>query len=317
MTQTFNQAGIPATVVTGQTTAQARAEAITALGEVRINVIFTVDVFNEGLDIPAVDTVLFLRPTESATIFLQQLGRGLRRTATKAVLTALDFVGHQHSRFRWDLKLSALSGVGRGRLEREVKEDFPFLPSGSQIVMDRVSREVILENLRNQVGGRWRDLRQELRRLPELDLAQFLAESGAELPDLIRSGRSWTRLRREAGLPTPPPGPREDEVLKRARNLAHVDDAVRSSTYLRLLRHNTSLDELSPVEREIARMLFFSIWPDAGAREGRFDSLQAGFDALNRELAACTELSAVVDLAFDKARRPTAHLNGRLAEIPL
>jgi superfamily II DNA or RNA helicase/HKD family nuclease len=252
MTQVFNQAGIPATVVTGETPAQARAEAITALGEGRINVIFTVDVFNEGLDIPAVDTVLFLRPTESATIFLQQLGRGLRRTATKAVLTALDFVGHQHSRFRWDLKLSSLTGIGRGRLEREAKEDFPFLPSGSQIVMDKVSREAILENLRNQVGGRWQDLRQELRRLSDVDLAQFLAESGAELPDLIRSGRSWTRLRREAGLPTPPPGPREDEVLKRARNLAHVDDAARSSTYLRLLGDDTSLDELSPVEREIA-----------------------------------------------------------------
>ena len=61
--------------------------------------IFTVDLFNEGLDIPDVDTVLFLRPTESATVFLQQLGRGLRR-GDKAVLTVLDFIGYHRKEFR-------------------------------------------------------------------------------------------------------------------------------------------------------------------------------------------------------------------------
>ena len=68
----------------------------------RVNVLFAVDLFNEGLDLPDVDTVLFLRPTESATIFLQQLGRGLRRTQTKAVLTVLDFVGYHRKEFRFD-----------------------------------------------------------------------------------------------------------------------------------------------------------------------------------------------------------------------
>ena len=67
-----------------------------------INIIFAVDLFNEGVDIPEVDTVLFLRPTESATVFLQQLGRGLRLTRGKTVLTALDFVEHQRREFRFD-----------------------------------------------------------------------------------------------------------------------------------------------------------------------------------------------------------------------
>ena len=64
--------------------------------------LFAADLFNEGLDLPDVDTVLFLRPTESATVFLQQLGRGLRRTRDKAVLTVLDFVGHHRKEFRFD-----------------------------------------------------------------------------------------------------------------------------------------------------------------------------------------------------------------------
>ncbi len=318
MARVFTEAGIPATVVTGETPSADRADAITELSEGRINAIFTVDVFNEGLDIPSVDTVLFLRPTESATVFLQQLGRGLRRTASKAVLTALDFVGHQNARFRWDLKLGALTGVGRGRLQREIRQDFPFLPAGSQIVLDEVTRKVILENLRGQIGGRWNDLIRELRRLPDVGLAQFIQESGAELSDVIKkNGRSWTQLRRDAGLPAPPPGPRETEILNRARNFAHVDDALRAHTYQRILCDNVTLDDLTPVERGVAEMLFFSIWPDAGKDSGLLASVEDGMAALKVEAAARSELAAVVDFAFDAARRPTIALEGRLAGLPL
>ena len=104
MAAAFNEAGISARAVIGNDKPDERASALMALRDGNVNMLFTVDLFNEGLDIPNVDTILFLRPTESATVFIQQLGRGLRRTAGKAVLTVLDFVGHQHKRFRWDLK---------------------------------------------------------------------------------------------------------------------------------------------------------------------------------------------------------------------
>ncbi len=103
----------------------------------RILAVFTVDVFNEGVDIPEVNTVLFLRPTESATVFLQQLGRGLRLAPDKAVLTALDFVGHHRTEFRFDQRYRALTGSTRARLHRDIEQGFPFLPSGTQIVLDR------------------------------------------------------------------------------------------------------------------------------------------------------------------------------------
>src|SRR3954464_3506237 len=163
MAQRFSAAGIPSRAITAQTSREERSAALAALRDRTVNVLFTVDLFNEGLDVPAVDTVLFLRPTESATIFLQQLGRGLRRTQDKAVLTVLDFVGLQHKKFRWDIKLRALTGLTRAGVEREIKRGFPFLPSGSQIVMDEHAQSVVLDNIRSQVASRWSQIVAELR----------------------------------------------------------------------------------------------------------------------------------------------------------
>ena len=113
MARAFNEAGIPAQTVTGGTPSDDRATALRQLRAAEVNVLFTVDVFNEGLDIPDVDTVLFLRPTESSTIFMQQLGRGLRRTHRKAVLTVLDFVGYHRKEFNFSRKFGVLTGYPR------------------------------------------------------------------------------------------------------------------------------------------------------------------------------------------------------------
>ncbi|MGH3517467.1 MAG: helicase-related protein [Haloechinothrix sp.] len=112
-----------------------REAAITALRRGEVNVLFAADLFNEGLDIPEVDTVLFLRPTQRATGFLQQLGRGLGRAASKAVLTVLDFIGQHRREFRFDVRYRALTGASRRGLESQIEQGFPFLPSGSQVVL--------------------------------------------------------------------------------------------------------------------------------------------------------------------------------------
>src|SRR5690606_34455989 len=107
--------------------------------------------FNEGLDVPDVDTILMLRPTQSATVFLQQLGRGLRRAPDKAVLTVLDFIGQHRREFRFDLLYRAITGVSRRRLLEQVEEGFPYLPSGCALVLDRVAQKIVLDNIRAQV----------------------------------------------------------------------------------------------------------------------------------------------------------------------
>ncbi|MFS7475297.1 hypothetical protein, partial [Enterococcus faecium] len=85
-------------------------------------------------------------------VFLQQLGRGLRRAPGKAVLTVLDFIGQHRREFRFDVRYRAITGTGRRTLERDIQHGFPFLPSGSQIVLDRVSQQVVLANVRAQLA---------------------------------------------------------------------------------------------------------------------------------------------------------------------
>ncbi|WP_425307788.1 DUF3427 domain-containing protein [Ammonicoccus fulvus] len=304
MAAVFNNAGIPSNVVTGETPAAERAEALASLRDLSVNVLFTVDLYNEGVDLPDIDTVLFLRPTESATIFLQQLGRGLRRTQDKAVLTVLDFVGHQRKEFRFDKRFSAITGLARGELKDAVEDRFPYLPSGCQIILDKTTQEAVLANLKAQLSSRWTDLVAEARTIRTTSLREFLERSGFERADVLRdrgraNPRSWTRVRREAGVPTPPVGPREEYLLRRVPNLAHVDDALRAQVYLDLLAPNApSYSELSPLEQIIARMLFFSLWPDNGG----FEDYDSGLAALQLEPAFCDEASQVIEISVATSR---------------
>lgn len=315
MADVFNKAGIPAGVVTGGTRSVERYEAIAALRERRLNVLFSVDVFNEGLDVPDVDTVLFLRPTDSATIFLQQLGRGLRRTRDKAVLTVLDFVGHQNKQFSWDRKLRAMTGLTRAALRRETERGFPFLPAGCQIVMDREAQSLIVENLRSQISNRWASMVHELRSYGDLTLPEYLRESDLELADVLQKGkRSWTELRRAAGLPVPPGSEAEGILLRRIRAFAHVDDPLRATAFNRLLSDDAPpYASLSPAEQRLAEMLFFTLWPGGGG----FDSYEAGFKALRAETATRSEMRAVIDIAFEEARHRLSNLSGSLSKVPL
>lgn len=314
MAETFSAAGIPALAVSGDTPARDRDRALDDLKSRRVNALFAADLFNEGLDLPDVDTVLFLRPTESATVFLQQLGRGLRRTPHKAVLTVLDFVGHQRQEFRFDRKFRALTGETRMGLVREIERGFPFLPSGCQLIMDQQSQTLILENLRSQVASSWKSMARELRTYGDVDLQTFVRESGIELPDILRRGqRSWTQLRRDAGLPTAVGAMREPILLKRIRAFAHVDDGLRAAGYQDVLRVDTAYEALPEAAQRLARMLFFSVFPNAGG----FESYREGLAAIRSERAAAAELGAVIDLVFDETRHDAIPLSGHLREVPL
>ncbi|MFV0460304.1 MAG: DUF3427 domain-containing protein [Actinomycetales bacterium] len=316
MATVFTEAGIPALAVTGRTSPTARRQAVADLEARRVNVLFTADLFNEGFDLPAIDTVLFLRPTESATIFVQQLGRGLRRTRDKAVLTALDFVGHQHREFRFDQRLRALTGLTRNGLISAAEHGFPFLPAGCQIVLEEQAQEAVLSTLRTHLTRRWPELVRTARDYAEEDLATFLSESHVRLADILRQGqRSWTQLRRDAGLATRPPGPREAELLRRVRAFAHVDDPHRAAGYQRLLDDRTpAFADLDEGDQRLARMLVTSCWPD---HAGFVDPAAEGLAALRAEPAVREELRQVVGLSFDQSRHLTIALTGQLARLGL
>lgn len=231
MAERFSRAGLPAAAVTGSIDGEDRRPIIQDLRSGKLSVICAVDVFNEGVDIPDIDTVLFLRPTESATIFIQQLGRGLRLSEGKTCLTVLDFVGNQHKKFRFDLKLRAMTGLGRRELEHQVREGFVSLPAGCHIEFDRVAQEHVLQSLREAMPTSRRELVSEIRQLEVPTLQNLLDRTGLELGDVYRSERYFTDLAREAGKVRETASLYEGAVGPRTVSLLHINDVRRLQFY--------------------------------------------------------------------------------------
>lgn len=128
MAQEFCKRGIPSVAVYSNSNseyAEERSEAINNLTDGEIRVIFSVDMFNEGVDIPSVDMVMFLRPTESPIVFLQQLGRGLRKSKGKEYLNVLDFIGNYEKAGSVRYLLTGSSKLERGSYDPADRSDFP------------------------------------------------------------------------------------------------------------------------------------------------------------------------------------------------
>lgn len=152
MARFFNEHGLPSLALSGNSPDDERRAARQRLRSREINFIFAVDLYNEGVDIPELDTVLFLRPTESLTVYLQQLGRGLRLDEGKECLTVLDFIGAQRREFRFASRFRALSTNPTGKLDKEIEAGFPFLPSGCAIRLERVAQQRVLEIVRRTIA---------------------------------------------------------------------------------------------------------------------------------------------------------------------
>jgi len=261
MADRFRAAGIPAAAITADTAGEERAKALRDLDRGAVNVVFAVDLFNEGVDVPNVDTLLMLRPTDSALLFLQQLGLGLRRAEGKAVCTVLDFVGTHRKEFRFDLRFRALLGGTRREVEEQVKQGFPFLPSGCSLELEPKAREIVLRSIRQAIPSDWKHKVAELRSLGDVSLASYLHETGLDLEDVYTGNRTWSDLRRAANLATAPAGPQEVPLLRAVGRLLHVDDAERIEVYRHLVAQPTPpvAAELSDRERRQARMLLASV----------------------------------------------------------
>ncbi|MEN1928447.1 DUF3427 domain-containing protein [Luteimonas sp. MJ250] len=235
MAQQFNAANLPAVAVSADTPRQEREQALQALAAGDVRIVFSVDLFNEGVDIPSVDTLLLLRPTDSPTVFLQQLGRGLRREPSKSVCTVLDFVGQHRKEFRMHRRYAALLGGSRKQIERTIEEGFPFLPSGCHMQLDAVASKHVLENIRQSLPNTWPARAQELRRVAEADptvtLKNFLNQTGIELEDVYANNRSWSDLLEAGGVATLPGGPHETPLRRALGRLLHIDDALRIEHY--------------------------------------------------------------------------------------
>lgn len=254
----FSRAGIPSAALSGHTSAEERRNILNDLREGRLKVIFSVDVLSEGVDLPEVNTVMLMRPTQSATVFLQQLGRGLRKREGKDACLVLDFIGVQSDDFRFDLRYRALLGGSRSDLERAVRDGFPYLPAGCQILLEPTPAARVLQSLRRAIPSSMAQQAQELKRLAQdgdPTLADFLRETGLELADVYRDERSWMTLRQAAGLQVPESGEFGTAFRRAMSRLLHVDDDLRVETYLGWLDVDAAPNPGDEVNRRLLRML--------------------------------------------------------------
>jgi superfamily II DNA or RNA helicase/HKD family nuclease len=315
MAKRFNEVGIKALAIWSDTDDKERQSALKKLANKDVNVIFSVDLFNEGVDVPSVDTLLLLRPTQSPTLFLQQLGRGLRNYSGKSICTVLDFVGRQHQDFRFDIKLRALLGGTRKQLEQQVKGNFPYLPAGCHMELDRVASEIVLQSIRQSVPNRWQAKVEELRLLAtstnDVSIEAFLNETGLDLEDIYTSNKSWTELCREAGIGTLVTGPNENSLLRAVGRLLHVDDPDRLAAYKNIVDSASppSPDNLSIKGKKYLRMLIASLVDQVVDKDAYLDECIL---LLWQNPQVLKELSALFDFLTTKI----SHLATSFEAIP-
>lgn len=323
MTDWLNRAGLPAACVVGTTASEERRRAPQRLASGELCALVTVDLYNEGIDLPMVDTLLLLRPTQSPVLFQQQIGRGLRLAPGKESCLVLDFVGQHRAEFRFDRLLSSLTGLSRRELVDGVENGFGSLPPGCHIHLQRQTREQVLQGLRSLTSQNWRRLKTELQAYAALrgrsaiQLADFLHDQALELEDIYRTGTGqgrsgWTSLKRDAGLIVAEPGPEEDYFSRRFGDLLHVDDPRRLDVMTAAGSRQGSSPALNAEDAPGVQMLAYQI-------DGRHEQAaghEAFLERLERHPAIAAEL---VELSALLQARSTlgAHPVPGLEDTPL
>lgn len=270
MTAFLNQAGLPAACIVGTTSTAERRAAPRQLMSGELSALVTVDLFNEGVDLPMVDTLLLLRPTQSPVLFQQQIGRGLRLAPGKESCLVLDFVGQHRTDFRFDRLLSSLTGLSKRELLDGAEHGFGSLPPGCHIHLQKQTREQVLSGLRTFSQQSWRRLKAELQAYAALrgrtnvSLPEFLYEHALEPEDVYRASAGktrsgWTALLRDAGLLTNEPGPEEDYFSRRFSDLLHVDDIVRITAIEGLASAAQHVSTLTPPRMDVLQMLAYQV----------------------------------------------------------
>ena len=265
MCRYFNGHGIPSIYLTGLSPDEERSTAKQCLvaGEVRF--IFVVDIYNEGVDIPEVNTVLFLRPTESLTIFLQQLGRGLRLAEDKECLTVLDFIGQANKKYNFEDKFAALLSNTTRSVTREIRDGFVSAPKGCYIQLEKKAAKYILDNIRSSYGNTAGLVSR---------VASFAEDTGLELtlsnfldyyhldPRAIYKFTSFSRLCARADVREDFAEPLEETLTKALSKLAVVDSRRWIIFLLDLLPRLDDVDfsALSPVEQRMLQMFYVTVW---------------------------------------------------------
>lgn len=314
MAEKFNERGILSALLVGGTDTAERTSLLNDFRAGNIRFLFTVDVLSEGLDIPEVNTVLFLRPTQSLTVFLQQLGRGLRHAPEKDCLTVLDFVGQLHRRYRIDRKLKALLAKRRFNIQREVEMDFPHLPSGCSIQFDRVARDHVLANIRE-------NLRNLAEQVPDR-LEAFEHEAGLPLtfanfvrfhdydPEALLSRKTWTQWKSSARLVETPTDPDISRLQNSLISVAQTSGPREIACLRRVVAYLRDGDAVSALAEagDSALVTHYRIWGKPGRLLG-MANIEESYQRAAQNRSLMCDIEEVLAWADEESRVGSASLN--------
>ena len=276
--------GFNAQSLTSDTPADERKQLAKDLRDGTLHYLCVVDIFNEGVDIPEVDTVLFLRPTESLTIFLQQLGRGLRLSAGKTELTVLDFVAQVNRKYDFASRFRALTLHPEKNIQKQIKEGFTLLPLGCSIVMEKKARQYILDNITSAIYNKNRIVKEINSYATIPTLTQFLENNGQDIRILYQGSNCWSSLKRAAGRISYT----DDAVTKRLEkgmaNLIHHNTA----SFLRFVERFISGEKVHKVEdnKTYAIMFYYALFQDKISKTG-YGSINEALELIYMPKYAC------------------------------
>ena len=309
MAEQFQERGYRADYLTSATlTPERRKELSEQLRSGKINYLFVVDIFNEGVDIPEIDTVLFLRPTDSLTIFLQQMGRGLRLAPGKEELTILDFVAQANKQYNFGERFRSLCTRSDIDIKEQVISGFSMLPPGCSITMEQKAQSYILENIKNAIYNAAR-LRKELSLFTETPtLSGFIRYIGQDVRLLYRGGACWTSLKRDAGKCVYKETPLTSLVERGMGNLIHVN----SVSYLKFLANfaKGSADYKNPTgnQHTFALMLYYAIFQKKVSQSG-YATMSDALADFQRQSLFMQELSEICDYQHEYVKINTRPVN--------
>lgn len=301
MAEKFTLAGLKANYLTSKNNND-RDTIRKQLEKKDINYLFVVDIFNEGVDIPEIDTILFLRPTESLTVFLQQLGRGLRLAEGKDCLTVLDFVGNARPEYDFENKFRALIGKTNSSVRKEIEDNFPHLPLGCSIILEKKAKEEILENIKNATTLNRNQLIQKIKNFQHqttlpLTLRNFINLNHIPIQTIYKKD-SWKRLCQIAGKIEDFDSINEKQIVSAiTKKWLSTNSTSYFNFILKIAKQNFNIDTNKIAENELTMllMLHYDVWQNAGG----FSSLQESIKAIGKNKILVDEIIEVLDILID------------------
>ena len=306
MANYFNNRGIPSIALHGQSSVEDRNDAKRKLVNGEIKFIFVVDLYNEGVDIPEINTILFLRPTESLTVFLQQLGRGLRLSEGKECLTVLDFVGQAHKNYNFEQKFKALMGQSKRSVKDSIENGFLSLPRGCYIQLEKQAKEYILRNIKSGINNK-NNLISKLRTFTddtslELTLENFLNYNNLSLIDFYgkSSDRSFLRMCVLAGVKDDFAEKYEEKITKKLKNLFFVNSRRFIEFIIKIIeKYDNILNvQFNEEEKLMLNMMYYTFYNGIPEKEGLF-SLEDGINKLLESKVMMKEVKAILKYNYN------------------